>query len=81
MFILFLLGMSYSNEVQIMGVSETENLVEVDLRKALLSFYLRPHAQHSLFIRKRDNGGGKYMMPIIMTWRIRLLEFLESENG
>lgn len=40
MFILFLLGMSYSNEVQIMGVSETENLVEVDLRKALLSFIL-----------------------------------------
>lgn len=53
---ILLLGMPYSTETPIMGVSETSELVEVDLRKALPSFYLRPHAQHALVIRKRDNG-------------------------
>lgn len=51
-----LLAMPYSTDSQIMGVYETEELVEVDLRKALPSFYLRPHAQHALVIRKRDLG-------------------------
>lgn len=39
-----------------MGVTETRELVEVDLRKAIPSFYLRPHAQHALVVRKRDDG-------------------------
>lgn len=51
-----LLAMPYSNDSQMMGVSETLELVEVDLRKAIPSFYLRPHAQHALVIRKKDNG-------------------------
>ena len=32
----------------------TDNFVEVDLRKALPSIYLRTHAQHTLVVRKRD---------------------------
>ena len=36
------------------GITETDKLVEVDLRKALPSIYLRPHSQHALVIRKRD---------------------------
>ena len=36
------------------GITETENLVEIDLRKSLPSFYLRPHAQHALVIRRRE---------------------------
>lgn len=48
--------MPYSTSKPIMGVSETEEFVEVDLRKALPSFYLGPHAQHALVIRKRDDG-------------------------
>lgn len=38
------------------GVVETDEMVLVDLRKALPSFYLRPHAQHALVMRRRDNG-------------------------
>ncbi len=38
------------------GVVETSELVLVDLRKALPSFYLRPHAQHALVMRRRDSG-------------------------
>lgn len=35
------------------GVWESEDFVEVDLRKALPSVYLRPHAQHALVVRRR----------------------------
>lgn len=38
------------------GVSECEEFVEVDLRKALPSVYLRPHAQHALVARRRVAG-------------------------
>ena len=38
------------------GIIETANFVEVDLRKALPSIYLRPHAQHALVVRRRDKG-------------------------
>ena len=31
------------------------DFVEVDLRKTLPSFYLRPHAQHALVVRRRDS--------------------------
>lgn len=36
------------------GITQTEDFVEVDLRKALPSIYLRPHAQHALVVRRRD---------------------------
>lgn len=37
------------------GVYKSDNTVMVDLRKAIPSFFLRPHAQHALMIRKRSN--------------------------
>lgn len=38
------------------GVREGNEFVEVDLRKALPSVYLRPHAQHALVARRRVAG-------------------------
>lgn len=38
------------------GVYETKEFALVDLRKALPSIYLRPHAQHALVMRRRDKG-------------------------
>lgn len=49
-----LLAMPYYQKEPLCGVIETEELVEVDLRKALPSTFLRPHAQHAMVIRKRD---------------------------
>lgn len=49
-----LLAMPYAKKEPLRGVIETEQLVEVDLRKALPSIFLRPHAQHAMVIRKRD---------------------------
>jgi len=51
-----LIAMPYSDKMPVLGIIETDEFVEVDLRKALPSFYLRPHAQHALVIRKRDKG-------------------------
>lgn len=51
-----LIAMPYCDTQPLMGVSETEQFVEVDLRKALPSFYMRPHAQHALVVRKREKG-------------------------
>lgn len=52
---ILLLAMPNSNVNQ-SGICETEDFVQVDLRKALPSIFLRPHAQHALVIRKRDKG-------------------------
>lgn len=49
-----LIAMPHSTAIPEKGIIETENFVEVDLRKALPSIYLRPHAQHALVVRKRD---------------------------
>lgn len=38
------------------GVYETKEFALVDLRKALPSIYLRPHAQHALVMRRRNKG-------------------------
>ena len=51
-----LIAMPYCASKPLMGVSETSDFVEVDLRKALPSFYLRPHAQHALVVRRREQG-------------------------
>lgn len=48
-----LIAMPYGKIDNEFGIIETNNLVEVDLRKALPSIYLRPHAQHAYVIRKR----------------------------
>ena len=51
---ILLLAMPFSSKKMNSGIIETKNFVEVDLRKTLPSFYLRPHAQHALVIRRRD---------------------------
>lgn len=50
-----LIAMPHCSSSATPGVYETDELVEVDLRIAIPSFYLRPHAQHALVVRKRDN--------------------------
>lgn len=49
-----LLAMPYAEFNPKSGIVESDEFVEVDLRKALPSFYLRPHAQHALVVRRRD---------------------------
>ena len=51
---ILLLAMPYSKSNPQCGIVETDEFVEVDLRKTLPSIYLRPHAQHALVIRRRD---------------------------
>ena len=51
---ILLLAMPYAESNPRCGIIETDEFVEVDLRKALPSIYLRPHAQHALVIRRRD---------------------------
>lgn len=51
---IYLLAMPHSNGLPEYGITETDGFVEVDLRKALPSIYLRPHAQHALVIRRKD---------------------------
>lgn len=53
---ILLIAMPHSYTDYNQGIYETEEFVEVDLRKALPSIYLRPHDQHALVIRKRDKG-------------------------
>lgn len=52
-----LMAMPYAAVNPQCGIVETSEFVEVDLRKTLPSFYLRPHAQHALVIRRRDIPG------------------------
>lgn len=54
-----LIAMPHADTQPRFGITETKNYVEVDLRKALPSIYLRPHAQHALVIRKRDKQNMK----------------------
>lgn len=49
-----LIAMPHAISVPQYGITQTEDFVEVDLRKALPSIYLRPHAQHALVVRRRD---------------------------
>lgn len=51
---IMLMAMPYASKIINCGIIETTDLVEVDLRKSLPSFYLRPHAQHALVIRRRE---------------------------
>ena len=49
-----LIAMPNVEESVIPGIKEFETLIEVDLRKALPSTYVRPHAQHALVVGKRE---------------------------
>lgn len=53
---IILLAMPYGTGRNEYGIVETSELVSVDLRKALPSIFLRPHAQHALVIRKREGN-------------------------
>ena len=54
-----LIAVPFSTEQNLNGIQMSEDYVEVDLRQALPSTFLRPHAQHGLVIRKKlhMNGG------------------------
>ena len=39
------------------GVGISDDIIEVDLRKALSSIFLRPHAQHGLVVKKVNHLG------------------------
>ena len=47
-----LVAVPFSEQPSIDGINETKDIIEVDLRKALPSTYLRPHAQHGLVIKR-----------------------------
>ena len=47
-----LIAVPFSNSPYVDGISITKEFVEIDLRKALPSYFLRPHAQHGLVIKK-----------------------------
>jgi len=54
-----LIAMPNVEENVIPGIKESETLIEVDLRKALPSTYVRPHAQHALVVGKREGKMAK----------------------
>ena len=41
------------------GIYEGETTIAVDLRKAVQSRFLRPHAQHGIMLKKKGKDGGK----------------------
>ena len=74
---ILLIAMPYPQNEPEYGIVETDEFVEVDLRKALPSIYLRPHAQHALVIRRRDkynteNHANYYDMSSQVTAILRL---------
>lgn len=93
---ILLIAMPFADRLPIRGIVETENFIEIDLRQALPSIYLRPHAQHALVIRRRDiekyqNDAKYYDMAsqVVAILRIRIDnanlwlgdgQFLKKEN-
>lgn len=54
---LLLLAIPGDNERINNGIYSSDDYYEIDLRQALPSTYLRPHAQHGLVVRKRPHDG------------------------
>lgn len=54
---LLLLAIPGDNERINNGIYSSNDYYEIDLRQALPSTYLRPHAQHGLVVRKRPHDG------------------------
>ena len=50
---ILLIAVPFSTKPITMGISESKEYVMVDLRQALPSVFLRPHAQHGLIVRKK----------------------------
>lgn len=55
---ILLIAVPSKNENNNTGIYTSADYYKVDLRQALPSTYLRPHAQHGLVVRKRPHGGG-----------------------
>lgn len=51
-----LIAVPYSYSPSVDGISITNDIIEIDLRKSLPSTFLRPHAQHGLVIKKNVNS-------------------------
>ncbi len=57
---ILLLAIPFSDEaIQKEGISVNSEFITVDLRTALPSTFLRPHAQHGLVVRKRGSDGNQ----------------------
>jgi hypothetical protein len=52
-----LIATPIADEHSMNGINKTKDFIEIDLRKALPSTYLRPHAQHGLVIKKNVSKG------------------------
>lgn len=50
-----LLAIPFPDEKKHSGIQSSYNFVEVDLRQALPSVFLRPHVQHGLVVRKKTH--------------------------
>ena len=50
---ILLIAVPFSTKPIKMGISESNEYIMVDLRQALPSVFLRPHAQHGLIVRKK----------------------------
>ena len=57
---ILLIGTPYGESLKKDGVYESENYIEVDLRDALPSIFLRPHAQHGIVLRKKIHEDRSY---------------------
>lgn len=58
---IFLMGCDAVKEAENQpGVYVGDTTIVVDLRKAVPSFFLRPHAQHGLMLRKRSTNSADY---------------------
>lgn len=54
-----LIAVPYSYSPSVDGVSITNDIIEIDLRKSLPSIFLRPHAQHGLVIKKNVHSSSR----------------------
>lgn len=54
-----LIAVPYSYSPSVDGISITNDIIEIDLRKSLPSTFLRPHAQHGLVIKKNVNSSSR----------------------
>lgn len=50
---ILLVALPYANSSLHDGVSHSQSFVEIDLRQALPSFFIRPHAQHGIVAKKK----------------------------
>lgn len=75
---MLLIAIPYSSRRNLTGIEESEHYIQIDLRQALPSTFLRPHAQHGLVVRKKvhppenQNGTDAYDLAQSIIGIIRL---------